>query len=217
MILPQIEQVALARDVHFNVPIGDHQNDAVRLKRIDLFVCPSDHAAEKFWLYKEDEDEDELDNATLSHSPPDEERLFELASANYVGVFGTEDPDQVPGESGNGAFVGDCAMRMANFMDGLSQTFLVAERTSSQLPSTWVGMHPEGEEGPSRVVGFADLGMNRAEADECELSSRHPGGALFMMGDGHVSFLAQEIDRLTYRSMATRSDRLVATKDGAFK
>jgi len=215
MILPQIEQAAVASEVHFEFPIGDHRNDAARLERIALFVCPSDRAEDRFWLYKEEEEENDHTTAATSHLPMEEERLFELAAANYVGVFGTTDPDEVLGETGNGAFIGDRAMRMANFVDGLSQTFLVAERTSSQLPSTWVGMHPEGEEGPARVVGFADLGMNNTSADECELSSRHPGGAQFLMGDGRVVFLTDEINHATYQSMAARSDRLIVNKTGA--
>lgn len=215
-ILPQIGQGALAKEAHFEFPIGDHRNDAVRLERLALFVCPSDLATDRFWLYKDNElGGDDHAAASMSRMPSKEDRLFELATANYVGVFGTSDPDEVSETAGTGAFLGDCAMRIANFVDGLSQSFLVAERTSSQLPSTWVGMHPEGEEGPTRVVGCANLGMNNHQADECEFSSRHPHGAQFLMGDGRVVFLSEGIDRSTYRSMAARSDRLIANETGA--
>ena len=56
------------------------------------------------------------------------------------------------------------------------------------LAGTWTGMHPMEAEGPERVVGFVDHTPNDPAADEEELSSRHPGGVLFLFGDGTAPF-----------------------------
>jgi prepilin-type processing-associated H-X9-DG protein len=127
-----------------------------------------------------------------------------LASANFVGVFGTRDPDSALGSTGDGAFLEGRAICFAQLERGLSNTLLVAERTASKLPSTWVGFAVGGEDAPSRVVGFASLGPNRDDADESEFASRHPGCANFLWADGHVAPLVDEIDPVVYRHLATR-------------
>jgi prepilin-type processing-associated H-X9-DG protein len=46
-------------------------------------------------------------------------------------------------------------------------------------------------------------------------ASRHPGGAMFAFGDGHVEFFDENIDLFVYGSLATRSQGEVfdATQD----
>ena len=35
--------------------------------------------------------------------------------------------------------------------------------------------------------------------------SRHPGGSMFVFGDGHAKFLHNGIDLMTYRALSTRA------------
>jgi prepilin-type processing-associated H-X9-DG protein len=79
----------------------------------------------------------------------------------------------------------------------------VGERTARKLPSTWLGFDLRGEDAAGRVTGQAWLGPNRADADECEFDSRHPGGVNFLWGDGHVAWLIDEIDAMLYRQLAS--------------
>jgi prepilin-type N-terminal cleavage/methylation domain-containing protein len=204
MLLPQLDQSALYQEARFDRPIGDASNSEVRLAGVDLFRCPSDAAPSHFALYR---DGGNAAIAAASGSGPTKaEVLFELASANYVGVFGTSDPDTVPGEMGDGAFIANRGTRFFAFRDGLSHTLLVGERAAQQLLSTWVGMDPNGEEGPSRVVGYVNRAPNDPMADECEFSSRHAGGSFFLMADGAVQFVSEQIDRAAYKQMATLRD-----------
>jgi prepilin-type processing-associated H-X9-DG protein len=41
------------------------------------------------------------------------------------------------------------------------------------------------------------------QADNSAFGSEHTGGAQFVWGDGHVSFLADSIEHDTYKSLAT--------------
>lgn len=162
-------------------------------------LCPSDHAERSFGLYAEHESpESNADN---------EELLIYLPAANYVGVFGTTDPDAVPGSSGNGAFIEGRPFRFAEFPRGLTQSLLIGERTARKLPSTWIGFLLRGEDAPARVVGFADKGPNRSDADECEFDSRHPDRANFLWGDGHVEAISNSIASPVYRRFANRLAR----------
>ncbi len=125
-----------------------------------------------------------------------------LPSANFLGVFGTQVPDDVPGTSGDGPFLQARAVRFVEFERGLSETFLVSERTAAKCPSTWIGFDIRGEDAAARIVGQAWLGPNRDDADESEFSSRHPGCANFLWADGHVAPIVNEVDQATYRRMA---------------
>lgn len=166
---------------------------------LSVFRCPADFAAPTFTLYREEYNEQ---NETPSLSGI----LAELPSSNYAGVFGTSDPDDVAGDTGEGAFLMDFGVRFVELRRGLSHVFLVGERTAKKLPSTWIGVALEGEDAIGRVVGNAFLGLNRNDSDECEFDSRHAGCANFLWADGHVDCVAEEIDTTTYRQMATRSD-----------
>jgi len=66
-------------------------------------------------------------------------------------------------------------------------------------------MHPDEEEGPERVIGFTIHAPNSPEADEAEFSSRHPGGAHFLLGDGSVRLISNDVDRHVYQALGTRA------------
>ena len=168
-----------------------------------VFICPSDSADTLFQLYAEAEDEHAV---PASAAPLAVDVLAELPHANYVGVYGTTDPDERGEIDGGGTFIARDAIRFRDLTNGLSQVAVVGERTARRLPSTWLGFHIEGEDAAGRVLGFAALGPNRVEADECEFDSRHPGCINLLFADGHVRTVADDIDAAIYRHMAKRED-----------
>ena len=70
--------------------------------------------------------------------------------------------------------------------------------------STWTGMVSGGEEAFQRVLGSSDHVPNDPTAHFDDYSSHHSGGALFMLGDGSVHFISENIDLVVYTSLATR-------------
>ncbi len=197
-LLPFLEQAPLRSHIQFAEPIDHAGNAFVRAQSLPLLLCPSDSAPKQFSLFREHGNHE-------SGGQTSETVLVRLPSANYLGVFGTTDPDDVAGASGTGAFLQSRSIRFAELQRGLSHTFLVGERTARRLSSTWLGFHRGGEDAPGRVVGFVHQGVNRPDADECEFDSRHPGMAHFLFADGHVKSISESIDRRLYRSLATRA------------
>ena len=102
-ILPSLEQGNLYDEkLDFNLPITDPANDEGRVATISTFRCPSDVGKPTFTL----PDGDTYVGSGGSYTPID------LATGNYIGVFGTLDYHEVcePGEpdfngcQGDGAF-----------------------------------------------------------------------------------------------------------------
>ena len=207
-LLPYLSQSALSEQIDVTKTIGDPRHDSARATVLEVLLCPSDITEPTFTLYADDEDENENEASGLTaglplSGVPVPLALIELPTANYVGVFGTiESDDSIPAPLGDGCFLENRVTRFRDFQRGLSSTIIVGERTMAQVPSTWFGVVLSGEDASARLVGSALEGINNVWADECDYSSRHPGGANFLWGDGHVSFITQHVDLREYHRWA---------------
>lgn len=210
-LLPQLEQPALsgrldsspapssARQAVSSVqaaslgPAVSPAQAEARRTLLAVMLCPSDHPAGIFPLFA---DAPGQTSTTV---------LTELPAASYVGVYGTVEPDDGLHRPGDGAFVHGRSIRFAEFARGMTQTLIVGERTAAKLPSTWLGFDDRGEDAVGRVVGYALLGPNRPDADECEFDSRHPGSTNFLWADGRVEAVADGIEPALYQRLARRA------------
>tara|TARA_R110002049_G_scaffold4601_5_gene32013 strand:+ start:28664 stop:29482 length:819 start_codon:yes stop_codon:yes gene_type:complete len=202
--LPYLGEAALAGRIDVSRTVDNSQHDIVRQVSLGVMLCPSDITEPTFMLFTDHDDDDAPRvGSTAITLPAVPRELFALPTANYVGVFGTLEPDdEIPAPIGDGAFIENRFVRFRDFQRGLSHTLVVGERTMSQVPSTWFGVSLLGEDAAARLVGAALEGINNPLADECDFSSRHPGGASFLWGDGHVQFVAQQIDLNHYHQLA---------------
>lgn len=195
-LLPLLEQQAVCRQVDRGRRLDDPANSVARQTSLALLICPSDIVEPTFLLHEDEE---------LSGSS---EPLVSLPTVNYVGVFGNSEPDEddiIPAPRGEGAFEGDRPVRFEEFRRGLTQTFLIGERTMARVPSTWLGVDVRGEDAACRLVGNALTSPNCSLCDECEFASRHPGGSNFLFGDGRVKLISQSIDSNEYQRLAKRA------------
>ncbi|TWU48581.1 hypothetical protein Poly51_44810 [Rubripirellula tenax] len=205
--LPYLGEPALMETIDVTLSIHHPRHETARRTPIATLLCPSDLTEPVFTLFSEDEDDDDEDENDLSGYrtilPFTAMPLIQLPTANYVGVFGTIEPDDgIPAPIGDGAFLENRRVRFRDFERGLSETLAVGERTMAFVPSTWLGVDLNGEDAAARLVGSTLEGINSPVADECEFSSRHPGGANFLWADGHVSFITENIDLHEYHQLA---------------
>ncbi|MBL8849375.1 MAG: DUF1559 domain-containing protein [Planctomycetaceae bacterium] len=203
MLLPYLEQSNLYNQFNSHVGIEDLRNDAFRLTNLAVFRCPSDPQPERFEI------EEEGNPGAV---------ICELPIANYVGSFGTVEldgcenspgtaPVQANGQCvGDGVFYHNSQVRIRDVLDGTSNTFVVGERRTNPAAgwhSTWVGRVAEGEEAFQRVLGSFDHTPNHPATHFDDFSSRHTGGAMFVLADGHVRFVSENVDHNVYQSVGT--------------
>lgn len=193
-LLPFLEQGALSERIDRRAGVGAAQNAFARSGSPSVFLCPSDLAGSTFELF-----------AGTSPRGADV-GLLELPAANYVGVFGTYEPDdRFPPPAGDGAFYSSVPARFSDFRRGLGNTIFIGERATATVPSTWLGIDFRGEDAACRILGEAHSAPNNRSGDECEFGSRHPGLANFVWGDGRVTGVSDSIDSGVYRRFARRS------------
>ena len=205
-ILPYLEQINVYEDLNrFELPIHHPANQRAREKYLTVFRCPSDSGDPTFNLY-EDGHDDHGGGEHVGDVFP-----LKMATANYVGVFGTVDLHDicVAGSCrGDGTFFLNDGVRLADIHDGLSQTLVVGERSSQLTMSTWVGAVSGSDHGPARVVGVGQYPPNSVVSPEHYIhnfSSFHPSGTHFVLGDGSVRLVIESIDREVYLKLITRA------------
>ena len=208
-ILPYLEQGNLSsHSIQFDQPIEDPVNADSRVTVLPVYRCAADTPDSEIWDLTE-EDEDEAESGGGSQA------IVQLALSNYVGVFGTEDIEDAP-SYGEGPLFHNSYTKFRQITDGLSNTFLVGERTSRLGFSTWVGVVPEGEESMDRILGVCNVEPNSIEQEqEGEIdgfSSFHTTGSIFLLADGSVQWVNEDINLSIYEAQATIAGEEVANQ-----
>lgn len=113
--------------------------------------------------------------------------------------------------SGNGIMAPNCRRQPRDITDGLSNTLFIGERTHSEpsgrFAGIWVGVHGCSRRGAwdadVSIYVLSLFHINRSWVGA--FSIRHSGGAHFLLGDGSVRFLSEDINFTTYRRLAQRA------------
>jgi len=174
--------------------INHASNKTLRESPLPAFLCPSDPSEKLFTLYQ----------AGPGGGGPGGPPLLAVARANYVGVFGTGVVETAPG-AGDGCFFQNSSLRFGDVLDGLSNTLLAGEHGSRLDHSTWVGAVPGAHRNMARVVSSAGRVPNHVPSDLADFGSFHPGGANFVLCDGSVKMINDQIDLAVFQSLATRA------------
>jgi prepilin-type N-terminal cleavage/methylation domain-containing protein len=200
-LLPYLEQDNLYRQIKFNLDVGDPANAAVRATWLKIYSCPSDPANQTFII---------TDGGANS---------WTLAWGSYVACNGNDGVDDFTTPPHTGAFMRAIkGFRVADILDGLSNTLFVGDRTSMLSYSTWAGgptgaLNPfllaPGNFGAEITLLMCHAGSTGPNTpgvfDADSTSSPHRVGVPFLFGDGSVHFLSNTIDINVWMALATRA------------
>lgn len=201
LLLPQLEEANLYNQFNFdNIAWGqiagwEPLNKVGVEARPEVLVCPSDVSQP----------------SVLSNG-------LEAATSSYALVHGTMGPSN--GISGNmkvfntGPFNYKTAYRSRDMIDGLSSTMFVGEVKATHTEESYNRWTVSSRHldclrttenpintppGTGITTSPYGIGLNGA------FGSEHVGGAQFLFGDGHVSFLGENMSLTIYRALSTRS------------
>jgi prepilin-type N-terminal cleavage/methylation domain-containing protein len=190
-ILPQLDQAPLFNQLNVNglELVRLMQNAALRplaQTKISVYLCPSDTAPDL-------NDQRGFTNAIFGDTA--------VASASYVGVHGTRwahaDDWIINRTDPFGVFWPGSKVSLKDITDGSSNVFLVGERNWENLSAIWIGTRNytgNGDVGLRQHLGITNWKINLPGNNSPRaFHSNHSGGAHFLLGDGRVQFISENI------------------------
>ncbi|MDX1944840.1 MAG: DUF1559 domain-containing protein [Pirellulaceae bacterium] len=225
LLLPFMEQGNLREQFNVNLPCQHASNAAPAATKLSVFLCPSASG-----------------NLTPTFPVKNSSgaTLAQFSRCNYVANSGQEEPwgvtiDDYAGLA-DGPLYRNSPTRIADVVDGLSNTVFIGEHSSALSNKTWVGVVPGAEvcgnnpqkypltecdfaatlvnvhAGPASdeidpVTGFAPIHPpNSPLCHVCQMYAEHPGGANCLLGDGSVRFVSQYVNQLTWAALSSRAE-----------
>jgi prepilin-type N-terminal cleavage/methylation domain-containing protein len=199
-ILSDLDQGPLIEQIKFTRDIADPLNAISRKRSLAVYQCPT-----------------EVFNGIFTVNDQNGSLLADVAHGSYVAVNGNGGVSDQAGTN-DGAFLRNRVMRPQDFRDGLSNTFFISERATSMSFTTWTGAVTNGSvpsvRDPSAAEAAAALVMghcgphipnNPQVTDADALSSFHPQGVHFLLGDGSIRFIGSSISVQVYDALASRA------------
>tara|TARA_R110002095_G_scaffold190775_1_gene168430 strand:- start:238 stop:1149 length:912 start_codon:yes stop_codon:yes gene_type:complete len=203
MILPYLEATAVYNKIDFSInyhvaPSNDIQAVGAT---IPVFICPTDPQSETRCSRT---------GGINNGGPGDKD---DLGRSNMAGVADSQTWECASNwgrSDGDGILYNNSNTRIKDVFDGTSNTFIVSE-VAGGLPGTYDCNHwsvvnhidtAGGINGPDTTPGNGTWSLRLQQA-----SSWHTGGCHFLMADGSVHFISENIDSGLVKSLTTRIGR----------
>lgn len=204
LILPQLDQTNLYREIDFNIPVEYPHNDTIRTTQLPIITCPGDREAGIFTP---------LNWWDVSMRP--------AATTSYVASFGKFGLLNTNPETSNGLFFRNSGVRMKDLSDGSTHTLAVGERPAMFAKAPWSGVMNNGTvrttPGAPVYISSMDLSpvmclsrvnkisLNSAYSEPYDFFSPHVTIVYFLYADGSVHGLAQGMDVTLLQGLASIS------------
>ena len=249
LILPFLEQAPVYASCNLNIACWAPDNTTAARTKLTMFLCPSaTGGSDGFNLHQYSNGDHIAPNDAGEFSP-----TIRLPHSHYVTNAGINQPwgrstqysvnfdTTEPLPSGlpcaiNGPFYRNSHTRIADVVDGLSQTVFIGERTSKLADATWFGVVPFASVSPkpgwpSDPNSGGDLvaahsgpdvhdhpnviihAPNHPFGHTDEMYSEDGDGGNVLMGDGSVRFIKKTIHPLTWVSLSTRAGGEIISGD----
>ncbi|HEY1066328.1 MAG TPA: DUF1559 domain-containing protein, partial [Pirellulales bacterium] len=136
---------------------------------------------------------------------------YAVCAGSFGPTYGISDQVKI---TNNGMFLYKTVMKVAQCTDGLSNTFMVGEVIEGHKPAsdnrwTLAGRHAASlrtTDNPLNTpVTKGVVQGSGTTAQNGAFASDHPGGGQFVLGDGRVTFISEDIDLRIYRALGTRA------------
>jgi len=195
-VLPYLDQANIYDQINFNLPIS---SSPVVQTVLPVYLCPSDL----------------IPGGPVSVPDGFGNTVCMAAPTSYAASCGS-DASETTDPTGNGVFYRNSRTRVADILDGTSNTFLFGERAWAKANGAWPGAIPggvivrgpdnpcqpdvPGAWFPSSTLAVAHAHLNNALVDPDgsagmdDFGSMHAGGSFFLFADGSVRFI-QSISR----------------------
>jgi prepilin-type N-terminal cleavage/methylation domain-containing protein len=209
MCLPQLEQGNLYSQFNFNIPDFDPAQRVARETHLPVFLCPSDPYSQSRYVVRDE-----------TSTPPER-----YAAGSYAGNWGpssaTVNLDDTPLAS-QGVFYRNSRTKLRDITDGLSNTLALGERTNGPIRTSSGISHghssfetawccsarevtdPEDDHG-HMVLFETQYRPNETDSDDKGVSAPHVGIGQFAMCDGSVRAISENISKVLYDGLGTRS------------
>lgn len=201
MLLPYLDQAPLYAKLDFNQSLYSAANQGPREVHLPIFLCPTDSVSPGGYV----------------EMGPVPERY---AMCSYVASFGPPDLDAVQ-EQREGLFSRNSRIRFSDVTDGLSNTLMCGERQNGPFrhggvhgnhfsyETAWAGSIRDWDE-PDDDHGHMTLFQtghtpNHADSDDRDVSAPHIGYANFLLGDGAVRAISENVSLEVYSNLGTRA------------
>lgn len=227
-LLPYIDQTPLYNSFNFNInynslPNGDAAFAGNMNRSFEALFCPSARSADQ-------KQSSNLNAAGFTH------HYYGVAGAkgprpapltgNYDHVGNTTTDHG--GFALNGMLPPNLRINFRDCTDGLSNTLTIGEISGENAPGWSTSYRPWTQGSNTNAAGGAMYssknvskqlgrysgwtGGNAARLfNDVAFSSQHVGGTHFLLGDGAVKFLSENMDFRLYQALATRSEGEVAS------
>ncbi len=205
LLLPNIEQGNLARQINFALPVADVSNSGPRTTLLKLYACPSDRATGIFTVQSQ------------GGAP-----MVQAATNSYAANSGAGGDIDQELDDFNGVFSRNSRIRFADITDGTSNTIAIGERAALLTQTPWAGAISEGTarvtpgaptfnlgavgEAPEQVLAHVAIHtLNDRNSDPEDFFTPHTGGGNFLFADGSVRLLNTSVSLIVLQALATRN------------
>jgi len=191
-ILPGIDQANVYNTIDFNADWGTGANEDACATYLSVYRCPSD--------------------TTVSHRNHDgiDARVPTSYLACFSGTRGSDSESNVT--DADGVFFLNSSIRLRDITDGTTNTIAVGEcindfdafKDHFYIGSTSIGGWDGAPREYSEFLASTDVPMN--STNEVAFGSNHVGGAHFLLLDGSVRFLSENMSQTTFSYLGSRAD-----------
>ena len=188
-LLPYLDQRNIFDHVDFAAGVYDAKNAPVRAKHLETFVCPSSAGPQGT---------DGVSHCSYAGCHHDSEAPIDVDNNGVFFLNSSVGFEDIPDGSSNTLFVGE-KLRTADQLGWVSGTRETLRNVGSKINTFSQQVLYNRQLDPEKMADKGPLHVG-------SFGSAHAGGANFIMGDGRVRFISENINVTTLKHLANRHD-----------